>query len=118
MGFGGAGGAKTFLELTDTPSSYTGSSKKVSRVNAAEDQLEFGLPVFDVTKFFDGSLDTPTDKDWEFESPVPFTISIYLFFSPLIKNAFNQLEVYVIDQDTNFWKYNLKTKLWAELSSP
>ncbi|MBA7529936.1 hypothetical protein ES705_22135 [subsurface metagenome] len=118
MGFGGAGGAKTFLELTDTPSSYAGSSKKVSRVNAAEDQLEFGLPVFDVTKFFDGSVDTPTDKAWEFESPVPFTQDIFLYFSPLIKNVFDQLEVYVIDQGTHFWKYNLKTKQWAELSSP
>lgn len=35
------GGALTFLELTDTPSSYTGEALKVLRVNAGETGLEF-----------------------------------------------------------------------------
>jgi len=38
----GGGGASTFLELTDTPSSYSGSGGKVVRVKSTEDGLEFG----------------------------------------------------------------------------
>jgi microcystin-dependent protein len=37
----GGGGADTFLELTDTPSSYTGQALKGTRVNAGETALEF-----------------------------------------------------------------------------
>ncbi|MBA7686006.1 hypothetical protein ES703_94437 [subsurface metagenome] len=111
-------GAATFVELKDTPETYTDKAKMVARVNAAESAMEFGLPKLDITKFFDGSIDTPVDKAWEFESPVPFTIVGYLYFSPLIKNALDQYEVYVIDSGTNFWKYNLKTKQWTELASP
>ena len=37
----GAGGAKTFLDLTDSPSSYSGQSLKAVRVNTAETGLEF-----------------------------------------------------------------------------
>ena len=36
-------GAYTFLELTDTPSSYTGQSNKVPIVKSTEDSLEFSL---------------------------------------------------------------------------
>lgn len=117
MGYG-AGGASTFVSLKDAPDSYAGSSKMVARVKSTLDGLEFGLPKLDITKFFDGAIDTPIDKAWEFESPVPFTIVSQLFFSPLVKNAFDQFEVYVIDRGTNFWKYNLKTKQWTELASP
>jgi len=35
------GGASTFVELTDTPANYTGSSLKFARVNAGETALEF-----------------------------------------------------------------------------
>ena len=35
-------GASTFLELTDTPSAYTGQANKVAKVNATEDAIEFG----------------------------------------------------------------------------
>jgi hypothetical protein len=38
---GGGGGAETFLELTDTPSTYTGQSGKYPKVNEAETGLEF-----------------------------------------------------------------------------
>ena len=38
---GGAGGATTYLGLTDTPSSYTGKAGQVPKVNAGEDVLEF-----------------------------------------------------------------------------
>jgi hypothetical protein len=36
------GGASTFLDLTDTPSTYSGKSGQVPFVNGAEDALEFG----------------------------------------------------------------------------
>jgi|GEM_PF-3689672 len=38
---GGAGGASTFLALTDTPASYAGASLMAVRVNAGETALEF-----------------------------------------------------------------------------
>jgi len=50
---------------------------------------------------------------WISETAVPFTITSQLFFSPIIGQ-----EVYVIDRGTNFWKYNLATKQWTELTSP
>lgn len=37
------GGAATFLELTDTPSAFTGQAGNAVIVNATEDGLEFGL---------------------------------------------------------------------------
>lgn len=40
-GVTGVGGADTFLELTDTPASYSGQSLKYTRVNAGETGLEF-----------------------------------------------------------------------------
>jgi hypothetical protein len=39
-----AGGATTFLELTDTPSSYSGYSLKLVQVNSDEDALQF-IPI-------------------------------------------------------------------------
>jgi hypothetical protein len=39
---GGGGGAETFLELTDTPSTYTGQAGKFPKVNEDETGLEFG----------------------------------------------------------------------------
>lgn len=119
MGFGAGAGVTSLLELTDTPASYADKARMVLRVKADESAAEFGLPKLDITKFFDGSIDTPVDKDWEFESPLPFTDPYAgVFFSPLIKNVFDQLEVYVISQGLDFWKYNLKTKQWTELASP
>jgi len=41
----GRGGATTFLQLTDTPSSYTSQALKAVRVNAAATGLEFYTPV-------------------------------------------------------------------------
>jgi hypothetical protein len=38
---GGSTGSSTFLDLTDTPSDYTGQAGKVAAVNTAEDALEF-----------------------------------------------------------------------------
>jgi hypothetical protein len=39
---GGGGGATTFLQLTDTPSSYSGQAGKVVKVKTDETGLEFG----------------------------------------------------------------------------
>lgn len=41
---GSSGGASTFLDLTDTPSSYSGQAGKIVKVNSSEDGLEFGDP--------------------------------------------------------------------------
>lgn len=49
------GGAATFLELTDTPASYSGSAGKFTKVNSGESALEFGTPA---TTFL-GLADTP-----------------------------------------------------------
>jgi hypothetical protein len=38
----GGGGVSTFLQLTDTPSSYSGQGGKVAKVKSSEDGLEFG----------------------------------------------------------------------------
>jgi hypothetical protein len=40
-GLGGGGGAETFLELIDTPSTYTGQAGKYPKVNESETGLEF-----------------------------------------------------------------------------
>ena len=39
---GGGGGASAFLELTDTPSSYTDQAGKIIKVNSTPNALEFG----------------------------------------------------------------------------
>lgn len=41
---GGGGGGGTFLDLTDTPSSYAGEKNKYLNVNAAEDAVIFKTP--------------------------------------------------------------------------
>lgn len=43
-GSGGGGGASTFVELTDTPSAYTGAGNYFVRVTAAADGLQFRAP--------------------------------------------------------------------------
>ena len=43
MGFGAAGGAATFVELKDTPETYSGQAGKLAKVKAAEDGLELTL---------------------------------------------------------------------------
>lgn len=44
---GGGGGAGTWLQLNDTPSSYSGQSGKAPRVKGTEDGLEFYTPAGD-----------------------------------------------------------------------
>lgn len=56
---------------------------------------------------------TPPPVVWRDEAPLPFTPDGQIFFSSIIGN-----EVYVIDQGYHFYKYNLKTRVWTELTSP
>ena len=50
---------------------------------------------------------------WAFEEDLPFTETSVLYFSPIIGD-----EVYIIDRGTNFWKYNLVTRVYTQLASP
>jgi len=62
---GGGSGATTFLELTDTPDSYTDQAGKYAKVNVGEDALEFGTPsgAGDMTKAtYDTDADDIADK--------------------------------------------------------
>jgi hypothetical protein len=43
----GGGGASAYLDLTDTPGSYSGQAGKYPRVKGTEDGLEFGLKLAD-----------------------------------------------------------------------
>jgi len=64
---GGGGGASTFLDLTDTPSSYTGSGGKVVKVKSTEDGLEFGNAAEgtfeDITIYVDSTNGSDTAGD-------------------------------------------------------
>jgi len=46
-GGGPGGGASTFLDLTDTPASFAGQAGKYTKVNAAQNALEFGQALDD-----------------------------------------------------------------------
>lgn len=50
---------------------------------------------------------------WIYEEPLPFTITGVVYFSPIVDDV-----VYIIDRGTNFWKYNLATKIYSVLTSP
>ncbi|MBA7536306.1 hypothetical protein ES705_28569 [subsurface metagenome] len=115
MGFGGGAGVKTLLELTDTPSSYAGQALKLFKVNAGETAGVFDL-LLSFADWYSGGL--PTDFPWGFEAPAPWTYDTMPFFSPVIKNSIDQLEVYVIDRGTAFWRYNIDTKHWTKLPLP
>lgn len=50
---------------------------------------------------------------WVFEEPLPFTPTGRIFFSPILNDV-----IYVIDQGTQFWKYNIVSHQWTLLASP
>lgn len=55
---------KTFIGLTDTPSSYAGQRGKVAMVAETEDGLEFGTPqTVDEASFLDAEEAMPDDMD-------------------------------------------------------
>ncbi|MBA7677870.1 hypothetical protein ES703_86136 [subsurface metagenome] len=115
MGFGAAGGAATFVELKDTPETYSGQSGKLAKVKATEDGIALDL-LLSFTDWYSGGL--PTDFPWGFEAPAPWTYDTMPFFSPVVKNSIGQMIVYVIDRGTAFWRYNIDTKHWTKLPSP
>ena len=50
---------------------------------------------------------------WIDEVALPWTPVGQLFFSPIIGD-----KVYIIDQGTNFWLYDIANRQWTELTSP
>ena len=58
----GAGGASTFLELTDTPASYTGKAGEILRVNATPDGVEYSGVGIETTLTVDSDAKVPTSK--------------------------------------------------------
>jgi len=58
----GAGGASTFLELTDTPASYTGKAGEILRVNTTPDAVEFSGVGIETTLTVDSDVKVPTSK--------------------------------------------------------
>jgi len=60
----GGGGASEFLDLTDTPSSYSGQSGKVVAVKDTEDGLEFTSAAGGASEFLD-LTDTPSSYSGE-----------------------------------------------------
>lgn len=104
----GGGGATTFTDLTDTPSTYTGQAGKVPTVNSAEDALEFssfipltgtevGSPVTGDIEIEAGYLETKifkehTAEDWY--GSLGFSDSLLYFVSRNISNTiYSQLGI-------------------------
>jgi len=57
-----AGGASTFLELTDTPADYTGKAGEILRVNDPPDAVEFSGIAIETTLTVDSDAKVPTSK--------------------------------------------------------
>ena len=114
MGYGSPGGASTFLELGDTPATYTGQALKLVKVNVGETALSLDL-LLSFTDWYSGGA--PTSHPWEFEAPRPYLSGSNLF-SQVIKNEIDQFIVYVaLGYDMQyFFKYNITTKQWHRLA--
>ncbi|MBA7512102.1 hypothetical protein ES705_04103 [subsurface metagenome] len=117
MGYGSPGGAATFLDLLDTPETYTGQALKLAKVNAGEDGLNLGL-LLSFTDWYAGGA--PESYPWVFEADNPIDCgSIGAFFSPIHKNGAQQYVIYVGGgyeaSDKDFWRYNFQTKQWQRM---
>ncbi|MBA7513517.1 hypothetical protein ES705_05549 [subsurface metagenome] len=114
MGYGGGGGAASFLDLTDTPETYAGQALKLAKVNAGETGLDLGL-LLSFTDWYAGGA--PASHPWEFEAPRPYA-SADIYFSPIVKNGIGQFIVYIaLGYDTQyFYRYNITTKQWHRLA--
>ncbi len=107
------GGARTFLELLDTPAAYAGQALKLAKVNAGETGISLDL-LLSFTDWYAGGA--PTSYPWEFEAELPFTPDA-VFLSPIIKNAIGQYHCYVLDtQSDTFHRYNITTKEYHRLA--
>jgi len=58
----GAGGITTFLELTDTPASYTGKEAEILRVNTSANVVEFSGITIETTLTVDSNYEIPTSQ--------------------------------------------------------
>ena len=54
---------------------------------------------------------------WKNEAALPFTITANLHFSPILTEAGDSV-VYLMDEGTNFYKYNLDTHIYTQLTAP
>ncbi|GAI69153.1 unnamed protein product [marine sediment metagenome] len=115
MGFG-SGGAATFIELKDTPAAYTGQADKLVKVKAGEDGLDLVMPYagIELLRFYNGEM--PTDIAWAYESPIPFTLNLKVYFSPIFKTEGGEYYVYVVGQDKKFYLYNITRARWTRLA--
>ncbi|MBA7546398.1 hypothetical protein ES705_38788 [subsurface metagenome] len=116
MGYGGGGGAASFLDLLDTPATYAGQSLKLVKVNVGETALSLDL-LLSFTDWYAGAL--PTDYPWVFEANNPQDSAI-IQCSAIIKNSIGQYIVYVTFYvaSPSFYRYNLTTKQWHRLANP
>ena len=115
MGYGSPGGAATFLDLLDTPETYTGQALKLAKVNAGETELSLDL-LLSFTDWYAGGA--PTSYPWEFEAALPFTpLSEGVFFSPILKNVMGQYYCYLTSAENDtFYLYNITTKQYHRLA--
>jgi len=68
---------------------------------------------------FDGSADSPTATDWGWEASIPFTISGYVYFSPIFYDStLSSHYVFIIDEGLHFYKYVFGTLTWKKLANP
>lgn len=118
MGYGSPGGAATFLDLLDTPETYSGQALKLAKVNAGETALSLDL-LLSFTDWYAGGA--PTSYPWLFEADCPIDWgSVGVYFSPIHKNSIGQYIVYVAGgyeaADKDFWRYNFATKQWQRMA--
>ncbi|MBA7476578.1 hypothetical protein ES707_11966 [subsurface metagenome] len=114
MGYGGGGGAASFLDLTDTPETYAGQALKLVKVNVGETALSLDL-LLSFTDWYAGAL--PTDYPWVFEANNPVAADSQ--FSAMFRNAIGQYVCYAgMYNVQRFYRYNLTTKQWHRLADP
>ena len=88
MGFG-AGGAATFVELKDTPETYSGQKGKLAKVKATEDGIDLSL-LLSFTDWYAGGV--PTDFPWVFEANMPCAWANPQF-SSIVKNCIGSVHL-------------------------
>ncbi len=111
----------TFLELTDTPSSYSGQTGKAVRVKTDESGLEFYIPVTTVT--WSSIIGTQTDVNvggftnnvgYQTASQVISAISSALF--GYATQSWVSLQGYLIDAPSDGQQYARKNATWSIVS--
>ena len=125
MGFGTIGGAKTFLELEDTPADYAGAGLEAVRVKTSVDGLEFNpFAKFITTKLFDGATASPPTIYFSPLTQTPYAsfagagAGVYEFGAVIVGDylyVFGGQSVVGTAQYTNLhYRYNFNTGLWEK----